>query len=75
MKGLTKSGKKLMKECLEDSNWGRSCQRVIERHLTGGQINWPTKNGLHAEDANDGITLDDYKLIKATLMVQGKWTA
>jgi len=75
MDGLTEGGKKLLKECLEDTSWGKSCQFVIERHLTERDFTWEVKGGIHHLDFGAGVTLDDYKLIKATLMVQGKWTA
>lgn len=81
MKGLTEGGRGLLKELLDPkSKSAKSWIGVMEDIMSRPEYSanrWSVdhEKGVHVLDAKDGITLDDYKLIKATLMVQGKWTA
>lgn len=79
MKGLTESGRGLLKELLDPKSaeyWTGVMEDIISRpEYSANRWNVDHEKGVHVLDAADGVTLDDYKLIKAILMVQGKWTA
>lgn len=79
MDGLTEGGKRLLKIILsKDSNWTVD-QNIIRQTLDANGMlpeRWEPSYfvcGVHVVDAEDGVTLDDYKYIKAHLMLIGRW--
>lgn len=81
MNGLTRGGEALLRLLLDpEDKISKHWIRVMEQIMSATKdkpSSWPLDAtlGVHITDAEDGVTLDDYKLIKATLMMQGKWTA
>ena len=79
MDGLTKGGKQLLDSILSrNSNWTVD-QNIIRQVLDADGMlpeRWEPSyyvNGVHVVDANAGVTLSDYSLIKAHLMLIGRW--
>lgn len=75
MDGLTEGGKKLLADTLELGSYAKDCIRIIHDILAKkpSPHRWPQRNGVHVVDAAAGVTLNDYSLIKAHLMLIGKW--
>ena len=75
MDGLTEGGKRLLADTLEPGLYARDCMRIIRYSLMQPPLNHfqPQRNGVHVADANAGVTLSDYSLIKAHLMLIGRW--
>lgn len=75
MDGLTEGGKRLLADTLEPGLYARDCMCIIRGFLTqpAPPRLWPQRNGVHIADDNAGVTLSDYSLIKAHLMLIGRW--
>jgi len=79
MDGLTEGGKKLLADALEPSLYADACMIIIRECLDANGMrpeNWNSQyfvNGVHSTDHKQGVTLDDYKYIKAHLMIIGRW--
>jgi len=74
--GLTEGGKQLLKAILKHDSYAVLCADVIEGFLRDqkhAKTMWHHKNDVHALDAEDGVTYDDYKLIKSILMITNQW--
>lgn len=73
---LTEGGKRLLETILKKDSYSVSCVDVIEDFLRDqehAKSVWVHRNDVHAADATDGVTYDDYKLIKSILMVTNQW--
>lgn len=75
MDGLTEGGKKLLADVLEHGSFAEDCIRIIRDFLMQPPPKrlWPQRNGVHVADDNEGVTLNDYSLIKAYLMLIERW--
>lgn len=75
MDGLTEGGKRLLADTLEPGLYARDCMCIIRHFLMQPPSNHfrRQRNGVHIADDNAGVTLSDYSLIKAHLMLIGRW--
>lgn len=65
----------MLADTLERGSYAEDCIRIIHDFLAKvtPAYPWPKRNGVHVADGNMGVTLNDYSLIKAHLMLIGKW--
>lgn len=79
MDGLTEGGKRLLDSILSKGSNCTIDQNVISQCLDANGMLPDTWHpdffvcGVHLADHKQGVTLDDYKYIKAHLMIIGRW--